>query len=280
MHLVFLKIIFGKVGERFHIRNFAVKIKCPNSEHQCLGTCCSSGCCLLCFLAGRGGGVSFKGKGSTDAAMTSGQEADGVWVTGWGERVEGNINPEQTDDLCFIGERESIYVSIWNERRKEETEKLVVFLHFNQVVTIDGQYLSIHPPVKILHCKQLALGRRYFKFTIICSSPDVFKKLSIKKMSILQNTKGQKIKLVKWFKPTILKGCQFLIKLGKVRVLRYSIFLNLLLLVFHSAPCFMVSSIVLGKQDPQIGMLFIKLSITLALWSTRHVSVTHTLILS
>lgn len=41
----------------------------------------------------------------TDGAMTSGQGADGGWVTGWGERVEGNINPGQTDDLCFMEEK-------------------------------------------------------------------------------------------------------------------------------------------------------------------------------
>lgn len=58
-----------------------------------LVTCCSCGCCLLCFLAGRGGGVSFKGKGSTDVVMTSGQVADEGSVTE-GERVEGDINPE------------------------------------------------------------------------------------------------------------------------------------------------------------------------------------------
>lgn len=49
--------------------------------------------------------MSFKGKGSTEGAMTSGQGADGGWVIGWGESVEGNIDPEQTDDLCFIREK-------------------------------------------------------------------------------------------------------------------------------------------------------------------------------
>lgn len=62
--------------------------------------------------------MSFKGKGSTDGAMTSGQGIDGGWVTGWGERVEGNINPEQTGDLCFIGERKGTRVSTWNEKKK------------------------------------------------------------------------------------------------------------------------------------------------------------------
>lgn len=123
MYLVFLRIPLEKLMERFHVSNFVVKVKLSNSEHQCQVTCCSCCCgCLLCFLAGRGGGVSFKGKGSTDGARTSGQGADGGWVIGWGERVEGNINPEQTDDLCFIGERKSIYVSIWNERIRQRNE--------------------------------------------------------------------------------------------------------------------------------------------------------------
>lgn len=37
--------------------------------------------------------MSFKGKGSTDVAMTSGQMADEGSVTE-GERVEGDMNPE------------------------------------------------------------------------------------------------------------------------------------------------------------------------------------------
>lgn len=37
--------------------------------------------------------MSFKGKGSTDVVMTSGQVADEGSVTE-GERVEGDINPE------------------------------------------------------------------------------------------------------------------------------------------------------------------------------------------
>jgi hypothetical protein len=36
--------------------------------------------------------------------------------------VEGNINPEQTDDLCFIGERKGIYVSVCNERIRQRNE--------------------------------------------------------------------------------------------------------------------------------------------------------------
>lgn len=54
--------------------------------------------------------------------MTSGQGADEGWVTGWGEKVEENINPEQTGDLCFIGERKSIFVSTWEERKRQSNE--------------------------------------------------------------------------------------------------------------------------------------------------------------
>lgn len=36
--------------------------------------------------------------------------------------MEGNINPEQTGDLCFIGERKSIYVFIGNERIRQRNE--------------------------------------------------------------------------------------------------------------------------------------------------------------
>lgn len=79
MHLVsvFFKNTLEKLKKRFYLNNFAVKVKSPNSGHQFLSTCCSCCSCLLCFLAGRGGGVSFKGKGWTDGAMTSGQGADG-----------------------------------------------------------------------------------------------------------------------------------------------------------------------------------------------------------
>lgn len=93
----------------------------PHALSTFLVTCCSSCCCLLCFLAGRGGGVSFKGKGSTGVAMTSGQAADEGWVTGWRERVEGNRNPEQTAALCFRGERRGTHRPVW-DGRTEETE--------------------------------------------------------------------------------------------------------------------------------------------------------------
>lgn len=53
--------------------------------------------------------MSFKGKGSTDVAITSGQAADEGGVTGGRERVEGNRNPEQTAALCFIGEKRGIH---------------------------------------------------------------------------------------------------------------------------------------------------------------------------
>lgn len=36
--------------------------------------------------------------------------------------MEGNINPEETGDLCFIGERKSMYVSIRNERMRQRNE--------------------------------------------------------------------------------------------------------------------------------------------------------------
>lgn len=52
--------------------------------------------------------MSFKGKDSTGVAMTSGQAADGDSVTE-GERVEGDMNPEQTADWCFRGGREKAY---------------------------------------------------------------------------------------------------------------------------------------------------------------------------
>lgn len=58
----------------------------------------------------------------TDGAMTSGQGADGGWVTGWGERVEGNINPGQTDDLCFMEEKKKKYTCVhikWKNNDKE-----------------------------------------------------------------------------------------------------------------------------------------------------------------
>lgn len=76
--------------------------------------------------------MSFKGKESTDVATTSGQGADGGWVIGWGERVEGNINPEQTGALCFRGERKNIYVSIWNERirQRNEIDNLIVLFSY------------------------------------------------------------------------------------------------------------------------------------------------------
>lgn len=67
---------FGKVEEKIS-HKFVIKVKVPHSKYQFLITCGSCCCCLLCFLAGRGGGVSFKGKGSTDVAMTSGQGVDG-----------------------------------------------------------------------------------------------------------------------------------------------------------------------------------------------------------
>lgn len=100
---------------------------------QFLITCWSCCCCLLCFLAGRGGGVSFKGKGSTEGAMTSGQGADGCWVIGWGESVEGNIDPEQTDDLCFIGEKKN--VSRWNERiwQRNEINNLIILFSYTLI---------------------------------------------------------------------------------------------------------------------------------------------------
>lgn len=121
----------------------AVKVKVSDSEHQCLVTCCSCCCrCLLCFLAGRGGGVSFNGKGSTDGARTSGQGADGGWVTGWGERVEGNINPEQTGDLCFIGERKSMYVSIWNERIRQRNEIDYLLILFSCILIKKSQMVG------------------------------------------------------------------------------------------------------------------------------------------
>lgn len=63
-------------------------------------------CCLRCFLAGRGGGVSDKGIGSTWVAMTAGQWTDGSWAIERGEREWGNTNPEQRGDLSFIEKRE------------------------------------------------------------------------------------------------------------------------------------------------------------------------------
>lgn len=76
--------------------------------------------------------MSFKGKESTKVATASGQGADGGWVIGWEERVEGNINPGQTDDLCFKGEKKSIYVSIWNERirQRNEIDNLIVLFSY------------------------------------------------------------------------------------------------------------------------------------------------------
>lgn len=53
--------------------------------------------------------MSFKGKESTGVAMTSGQAADEVTE---GERVEGGINPEQTADWCFRGERKGIHAPV------------------------------------------------------------------------------------------------------------------------------------------------------------------------
>lgn len=55
--------------------------------------------------------MSFKGKESTGVAMTSGQAADEDSVTE-GERVEGGINPEQTADWCFRGERKGIHAPV------------------------------------------------------------------------------------------------------------------------------------------------------------------------
>lgn len=104
----FLKNTLGKLEEKIPPEELCHQDQISKlwiQVPQFLITCWSCCCCLLCFLAGRGGGVSFKGKGSTEGAMTSGQGADGGWVIGWGESVEGNIDPEQTDDLCFIGEK-------------------------------------------------------------------------------------------------------------------------------------------------------------------------------
>lgn len=55
--------------------------------------------------------MSFKGKESTGVAMTSGQAADEDSVTE-GERVVGGINPEQTADWCFRGERKGIHAPV------------------------------------------------------------------------------------------------------------------------------------------------------------------------
>lgn len=130
----------------------------PHALSTFLVTCCSSCCCLLCFLAGRGGGVSFKGKGSTDVAMTSGQGADEGWVTGWRERVEGNGNPEQTAALCFRGGRRGIHRPVWDERTdKTEAQNLwslcLDLLCTDHKITNDEHHLSIYPPAKILHCR-------------------------------------------------------------------------------------------------------------------------------
>lgn len=75
VQFAFLSISPGKIEEESYINDLVVKAKCPLCTHFLItwGSCC---CCLLCFLAGRGGGVSFKEKGSTDVAMTSGQETD------------------------------------------------------------------------------------------------------------------------------------------------------------------------------------------------------------
>lgn len=129
MKLPFYKNTTGKLNIDF-TRVTLLSRPEPHYEQQFLVTCGSrcGCCCLLCFLAGRGGGVSFKGKGSTDEAMTSGQGADGGWMTGWSERVEGNISPGQTGDLCFIGERKGIYVSIRNERIRVGIDRLMVVI--------------------------------------------------------------------------------------------------------------------------------------------------------
>lgn len=147
-NLPFKKTPLEKLKKIFHISTLTVKVRSPNSTHQLLVTCCSWGCCLLCFLAGRGGGVSFKGKGSIDGAMTSGHESDGGWVTGWAERVEGNTNPEQTGELCFVGERKSICVYMkWKDMQRNETDKLIIslfcFVIFQSRIINDGLYLSI-----------------------------------------------------------------------------------------------------------------------------------------
>lgn len=194
--------------ERFHISNFVVQVKLSNSEHPCLVTCCTCCCgCLLCFLAGRGGGVPFKGKGWTDGAGTSGQGADGSRVIGWGERVEGNINPEQTGDLCFTGERKSIYVSIWNERIRQRNEINNLIILFCILIKKSQMMGSIFQFSLLLksHFKQCGSVRRYFNLLLFAPPQMFLEGMILKKKSTLHNTTENKMKLEKRFKLTILR---------------------------------------------------------------------------